>query len=119
MYVEEVSPRRTQLIGKRASSGWKLVNDNEIGNYRGFRYREKRIVKGISWLRGRQCMKERRLKLDTNILFNALDRGAGERLRLATEIVNRAIDQSASSQFSTFRPLILEKGRILAVTTMY
>jgi hypothetical protein len=26
MYVEEVNPRRTQLIGKRAISGWKLIN---------------------------------------------------------------------------------------------
>jgi hypothetical protein len=25
MYVDEVSPRRTQLIAKRAISGWKLV----------------------------------------------------------------------------------------------
>jgi hypothetical protein len=25
-YVEEVSPWRTPLIGKRAISGWKLVN---------------------------------------------------------------------------------------------
>jgi hypothetical protein len=25
-YAEEVSPRRTQLIGKRAISGWKLFN---------------------------------------------------------------------------------------------
>gem|GEM_PF-5291867 len=25
MYVEEVNLRRTQLIGKRAISGWKLV----------------------------------------------------------------------------------------------
>ncbi len=64
-------------------------------------------------------MKERRLKLDTNILFNALDRDAGERLRLATEIVNRAIDQSASSHFSTFRPLILEKWRIADIGTLF
>jgi hypothetical protein len=26
MYVEEVNPRRTLLIEKRAISGWKLVN---------------------------------------------------------------------------------------------
>jgi hypothetical protein len=26
MYVEEVSPRRTPLIGKRAISGWKLAS---------------------------------------------------------------------------------------------
>jgi len=25
-YVEKVNPRRTQLIGKRAISGWKLIN---------------------------------------------------------------------------------------------
>ncbi len=27
-YVEEVGPRRTQLIGKRAISGWKLTKDH-------------------------------------------------------------------------------------------
>jgi hypothetical protein len=25
-YVEELNPRRTQLIGKRAIFGWKLIN---------------------------------------------------------------------------------------------
>ena len=57
----------------------KLFNDNGIGKYRGFRHREERIVKGIGWLRGRHCMKERRLTLATNILDYAMDRDAGER----------------------------------------
>ena len=35
-------------------------------------------------------MKERRLTLDTNILFYAMDRDAGKRHRLAMEIVDRA-----------------------------
>jgi hypothetical protein len=26
LYVEEVTPRRTQLIGKRAVSGWKVIS---------------------------------------------------------------------------------------------
>ena len=30
-YVEEVSLRRTQLIGKRAISGWKLINGTVDG----------------------------------------------------------------------------------------
>ena len=35
MYVEEVSPRRTQLIGKKAISGWKLARkDNKDDNVR-------------------------------------------------------------------------------------
>ena len=34
-------------------------------------------------------MKERRLTLDTNILFYAMDRDAGERHRLAMEIVDK------------------------------
>ncbi len=36
-------------------------------------------------------MKERRLTLDTNILFYAMDREAGERHKLAMEIVDRAL----------------------------
>ena len=35
-------------------------------------------------------MKERRLTLDTNILFYAMDRDAGKRHKLAMEIVDRA-----------------------------
>ena len=35
-------------------------------------------------------MKERRLTLDTNILFYAMDRDAGSRHNLAMEIVDRA-----------------------------
>ena len=50
-------------------------------------------AKDILWegkcLCGRPCMKERRLTLDTNILFYAMDRDAGERHRLAMEIVDK------------------------------
>jgi predicted nucleic acid-binding protein len=50
--------------------------------------------KDIRWegkcLRGRPCMTGRRLTLDTNILFYALDRDAGDRHKLAIEIVDRA-----------------------------
>ena len=35
-------------------------------------------------------MKEKRLTLDTNILFYAMDRDAGKRHKLAMEIVDRA-----------------------------
>jgi hypothetical protein len=28
-YIEEVNPRRTQLIGKRAISGWKLISSGD------------------------------------------------------------------------------------------
>jgi predicted nucleic acid-binding protein len=37
-------------------------------------------------------MKEKRLTIDTNILFYAMDREAGKRHKLAVEIVDRAID---------------------------
>ena len=31
-YVEEVNPRRTQLIGKMAIFGWKLLKSGQIGD---------------------------------------------------------------------------------------
>jgi hypothetical protein len=36
-YVEEVIPRRTQLVGKRAISGWKLIKKyaRDSGNLEG------------------------------------------------------------------------------------
>jgi len=37
-------------------------------------------------------MRDRRLSLDTNILVYAMDRDAGERHALASEIVDRAVD---------------------------
>ena len=40
-------------------------------------------------------MKERRLTFDTNILFYAMDRDAGERHRLAMEIVGSIADMQS------------------------
>jgi hypothetical protein len=44
---------------------------------------KKDILWGEKCPRGRHCMKERRLTLDTNILFYAMDQDAGSRHNLA------------------------------------
>jgi predicted nucleic acid-binding protein len=60
-------------------------------------------------------MKEKRLTLDTDILFYAMDRDAGERHRLAMEIVDRVLvfDCVLTLQsLCEFYPAVTGKGKM-------